>query len=639
MSMRIALALILLCGPASGEQPGVPPPGDTVFRVTATLVQIDAEVTDSKGNHVTNLGPDDFEVFLDRKPQPITNFSYVNLDSPAINRPAMASPAAGGSAPVIRPGDVRRSMVLLVDDLTLSFVSMAYVRRTLRNFVERQMQPGDLVAVWQTGRVNGVFQQLTSDKRILRSAIDNLRWNMRNADIRRDTPLLPLATLDVLIDELRDTGGRKAVVFFTDGIYGLGTGTFSFQGGPGGGATFSGVDSKAMEAVRRLMDKANRAGAVIHTVDARGLTDSRLYPEQVWMQRFAERTGGLCMLNSNGYAEMMQQVEEDQKGYYLIGFRAPEGLVTEGGAKKLQDHSIRVELKRNALHVRTRAGFLGQTDEAARPKPDTPETQMSRAVFSLYNASGIHVRLTPQYTLTGDGKPVVHNLLYVDLRDATFHADASGILQAELDVLVTAQPFESEAVSRSRHLAIHGDSGQVKQFREQGVVLSLDVPVKHSGAYQIRSSVRDSSSGTLGSAGQYLEIPDLKKAHIALTTPRIAAAQLADANDVSQALREFHAGTQVSFGFRVSTDKDGQRAGPPAALDAHIELYRDGKSILSSPVSVVPVTGEFARAVKGVLKLNAAVPPGQYYLKATVVDAAGKQPRSATAWTDFQVVP
>jgi hypothetical protein len=169
--------------------------------------------------------------------------------------------------------------------------------------------------------------------------------------------------------------------------------------------------------------------------------------------------------------------------------------------------------------------------------------------------------------------------------------------------------------------------------------LNLDVPVKHSGAYQIRSSVRDSFSGTLGSAGQYLEIPDLKKAHIALTTPRIAAAQLADATDVSQALREFHAGTQVSFGFRVSTDKDGQRAGPPAALDAHIELYRDDKSILSSPVSVVPVTGEFARAVKGVLKLNAAVPPGQYYLKATVVDAAGKQPRSATAWTDFQVVP
>jgi hypothetical protein len=56
-------------------------------------------------------------------------------------------------------------------------------------------------------------------------------------------------------------------------------------------------------------------------------------------------------------------------------------------------------------------------------------------------------------------------------------------------------------------------------------------------------------------------------------------------------------------------------------------------------VPVVPVTGESARAVKGVLKLNEAVSPGQYYFKATVVDAAVKPPRTATAWADFQVVP
>jgi len=60
---------------------------------------------------------------------------------------------------------------------------------------------------------------------------------------------------------------------------------------------------------------------------------------------------------------------------------------------------------------------------------------------------------------------------------------------------------------------------------------------------------------------------------------------------------------------------------------------------VSSPVPVVPVTGESARAVKGVLKLNEAVSPGQYYFKATVVDAAVKPPRTATAWADFQVVP
>ena len=145
--MRRTLAFLLLCGAAPGQQPGAPPSDETVFRVTTTLVQIDAEVTDSKGNHVNNLKPEDFEVYLDKKPQAITNFSYVNLDSPDVNQNAMSEPGPDGTGRVLRPQDVRRSMVLLVDDLTLSFQSLYFVRRTLRNFVEHQMQPGDLVAI------------------------------------------------------------------------------------------------------------------------------------------------------------------------------------------------------------------------------------------------------------------------------------------------------------------------------------------------------------------------------------------------------------------------------------------------------------------------------------------------------------
>jgi hypothetical protein len=78
---------------------------------------------------------------------------------------------------VLKPEDVRRSMVLVVDDLSLSFESMYSVRRTLRKFIDEQMQPGDLVALWETGRSNSVFQQFTSDKRVLQAAVENLRWN------------------------------------------------------------------------------------------------------------------------------------------------------------------------------------------------------------------------------------------------------------------------------------------------------------------------------------------------------------------------------------------------------------------------------------------------------------------------------
>ncbi len=76
-------------------------------------------------------------------------------------------------------------MVLVVDDIRLSFNSMFYVRRTLRKFIDELMQPGDLVALWETGRNNSVFQQFTSDKRVLAAAVENLQWNPRGLGIGR----------------------------------------------------------------------------------------------------------------------------------------------------------------------------------------------------------------------------------------------------------------------------------------------------------------------------------------------------------------------------------------------------------------------------------------------------------------------
>ena len=68
---------------ASGQQPAAPAPDPaqpgTVFTVTSTLVQVDAVVTDSKGRHITDLKPEEFQVFEDGKLQKLTNFSYVQV--------------------------------------------------------------------------------------------------------------------------------------------------------------------------------------------------------------------------------------------------------------------------------------------------------------------------------------------------------------------------------------------------------------------------------------------------------------------------------------------------------------------------------------------------------------------------------
>src|ERR1041385_220466 len=160
---------------------------DNVIRITVNLVQVDAVVTDSHDRPVTNLKKEDFVLLQDNKPQTISYFSFVNTVRATAARPASApkQAAPGQKAPPpppppprgLKPSQVRRTVALVVDDLGLSFESIARIRGSLKKFVDQEMQPGDLVAVIRTGAGMGALQQFTSDKRILYTAIDKIKYN------------------------------------------------------------------------------------------------------------------------------------------------------------------------------------------------------------------------------------------------------------------------------------------------------------------------------------------------------------------------------------------------------------------------------------------------------------------------------
>ncbi len=661
-----------------GQQPASQP----VFSVGTTLVQVDAEVTDSKQRHVTNLKAEDFEVVLDHKLQPITNLTYVHLDGAEVNGLA-STPDSGRSVAasfVTRPEYVRRSIVIVVDGLGLSFASVEYVRQALRHFIRDQMQPGDLVALWETGRGNSVFQQLTSDKHTLEAGVEALRWNPRSlldpipsgreaaarfsgpGETRDATARLwtqderderayqsaslvsgTLNTLSELIEELRTVGGRKAVVLFADGLN-LPTVNLGMN------ATWSPGDQQVIDAFRSLIDNANRSGTVIYTIDPRGLSfvdpgmSLALMASQEDLVSLAERTGGFGTVNSNTFSDALQSIEDDQKGYYLIGFKAPPGIKDTPRAKKFDFHTIKVRVKRPGLHIRSRAGFWGETDAAARPKYDTPQAQMRLAVLSLFNRSDIHVRLTPCYTRTADSQAAVHNFIYIDARDITFKTDSAGRHNASVDLMIIPSVSAGESPPPvTRRVEISASDEQLKKLLESGIVLTMNVALKHAGPYQIRASVRDAAAGAIGSAGQYIEIPDLKRQHLALSTPLLNAETAVDSGGdleaVSPATREFRAGSKVSFLSVVETDRDESAKLPAGSLDAGVRVYRDGQPIMSTKVPVIEVQGQRVHAVKGEMRLKDAITPGQYYLEVTALDHSGKVPRHASTWIDFQVLP
>ena len=167
--------------PAAPVQAPQQPPkqtDDDVVRITTNLVQVDAVITDGKGRLVTDLAPEELDILEDGESQKITHLSFVSLESSEVKP---ANPLDRNAAPVppvrLRPDQVRRTMAIVVDDLGLSYESSYFVRQALKSFVEKQIQPDDLVAIIRTGGGIGALQQFTSDKRQLYAAAEKVKWN------------------------------------------------------------------------------------------------------------------------------------------------------------------------------------------------------------------------------------------------------------------------------------------------------------------------------------------------------------------------------------------------------------------------------------------------------------------------------
>lgn len=144
-----------------------------VVRISTNLVQVDAVVT-KDGKPVTNLKAEDFEILEDGRSQAITNFGFVSVKSLSSDAKQVTSST---TAVPLRRNQVQRTLAIVVDDLGMSFQSMANLRQYLQKFLNEGLGPNDLVAIIRTGGEVGALQQFTSDRRMLASAVADLKWN------------------------------------------------------------------------------------------------------------------------------------------------------------------------------------------------------------------------------------------------------------------------------------------------------------------------------------------------------------------------------------------------------------------------------------------------------------------------------
>jgi VWFA-related protein len=665
------------------------PPPDTVIRINVNLVQVDAVVTDAGGKPVVDLKQEDFQVLQDGKPQAITNFSFVDArQAPAATGQAARRddppppPATSYRKRTFRPSG--RILALVVDDLGLSFESIAHVRSSLRSFVETRMQPDDLVAVIRTGAGMGSLQQFTSDKQLLLQAIDRVKFNSlgrvgigtfaplgsgdagagASVSQERQSALAAGSTgaIRYVLEGLRELPGRKSVILFSEDMR---------------------IPSGA--SLKRLTDAANRASVVIHGIDPRGLqytgvtaADNTMFvsSEQVakisqersqylrdsdqGLYTLASETGGLFFHDSNDVQAALRKAVDDGSGYYLIGYR-PDSATFDGKKAQEQFHRVQVRVKRSGLTVRSRGGFMGNSDSEPRPVAHNRQAEIAHALFSPFGAGALHVRLTSLFFHAPGAGSFLSAMLHIDARELRFEEEPDGWHKAVIDLVAMTfgENGQSEDPSdKTFTVRLKGDS--YRQALQQGLIYFIHHRVRKPGAYQLRVVLRDAAAHEAGSASQFMEVPDVDQGAFALSgillhadaqAPRLPPGadlgldrQDGRMNEIDPrtgpAIRIFKAGMPLAYSYQILNAQPDSGGRP--RVESQLRLFRDGQLVYESQPTPLP-SGKPQKDPRhllggGQLKLGAETVPGDYVLQIVVTDKlVPDKSRTVTQSIDFEI--
>ena len=669
-----SIAVVALVPLLAGQQP------TATLRITVTLVQVDAVVTDSQGRHVPDLRRENFELLQDGEPQNITYFAYVPGEPPATadNTLIRLAPV------VITPSQIKRTIALVVDDLALSFQSLVRVREGLKKYVNEQMQTGDLVALIRTGGGVAILEQFTTDRRILLEAIDLLKWKFPGRvgllSLRADpqdsatrngpeildygytlSALGSLRTIEEVVQGMKRFPGRKSLVFFSDSLA---------------------VNGTIGPALEHVTDLANRAAVSIYTVDPGGLRtrqhgadeDPKLYRtpadtppnanfppvaigEEVDFQSdgglrdLAARTGGL-FLNSNDLARSVTQAADDQAGYYFLGYTPKEGTFDKNPARA-RFHKIVVRVARRGLHVRWKSGFNGVADEPEPPEVTSNsgrQEQILDALASPFQATGIKVKLTSVFTETHKTGPAVFSMLHFGGKDLAFTRDDEGVWHASVDIVTSAwRGVKQKMQQRERVQDIALPDDMYQRAQKEGFLINLLDKMQEPGTFLMRAIVRDRAAGRVGSATQVLHTPDTRKGRLALSGVLLKLAENPDAkpqdgveewSEGNPAVRRYHPGQNITYGYLVINAKKKGSAEPNLVLQTR--LYRNGALVYTGKPSRDLLRSEVDPSKYiggGQLHINPQAPTGEYLVQVTVTDEGARKKSQISEWADFEVVP
>jgi VWFA-related protein len=572
-------------------------------QTTARLRHVDAVVTDSAGNPVPNLSAADFEILQDGKPRKIADFTYFDTRRHTAFVGDSVSPAL---ALDLEPDEIRRNLALLVDDFGLALEAGNTLRRELGNFVDQDMRPGDQAVILRTSGGMGAWQQFTSDKRLVRAAIDRIVYlGAPTSEEARGAATIDM--LRTLLDGLADLPGRKSVVLLSGNLPWLAS-----EHGP------------RRPDILSLAELAHQSKAVFYAVDPRGKVEGKS-----GLVQLANETGGL-------FGADLERALRDQDAFYVIGFS-----LEPPGADEAQKPPRPAELRvlRPGIQVRSRLGFLGDMLPVPLLRPREHASLMQRALNSPFAAAGIRVGLTALVSNSVTDGSFVEARVHFDARDLTVTHELNGLHTVFADIVMASIPVNGPPVhSSGRSLTASLKDEEYQWALRNGLSFSLKLPAPAPGLYQVRVAVGDGPADRFGSATRFVEVPDIAGGRFAISGIGLRREPETAPNE-NPVLLTFRPGAPIRFEYTlfnstVGADKRGQ-------VESQTRILADGRAIYNGK----PVTLSFdtdadpkRRGVTGQVTLDAKAAPGEYVMLVTVTDKlATGEPRSATQFAEFRV--
>ena len=556
--MRRIIATTVLawmtCWPAYGQQAAAD--GTFTLKVQSNIVLTNVVVRDKKtGAVVKGLTAADFTVLEDGKPQKLASFDFQTVDEAVALHENNTVSGKASVADLVNRNFAANPALLKDHRLIIMFFDLSGMQpedldravEAAQDYVNKKMQPADLVAVVSMDTSLSLDQDFTADKGALLKAVgryngtegtgfasgneggnsggtsddassftaDDSEYNALNTDRE-------LYAIRTIARSLEGVDQRKSLLYFS------------------GGLTRQGVENQA--SMRAATNAAVRANMAIYSVDSRGLQalppvgdaskgslrgtaaytggamQSQLdanFGSQEVLATLSADTGGRAFFDSNDFAPAFQQIQHDTEAYYILGFRSTN-LSRDGAYRRLT-----VKVNRSDVKLEYRPGYYAPAD-FQHQKSEDRELALTEQMRSDLPATDVAVYLQALYFRVEENRFFVPVSLIVPGSQIPFLKNGDRD-KASIDILGQVKNAQGIAVGDVRDtVKLALDASQ--QVMRKNIQYSTGFTLA-PGRYHLKFVLRENQTGRMGSFETDLQIPDLKKAPLKLSSIVLASQQ------------------------------------------------------------------------------------------------------------------